>query len=347
MQNQVVETAIIVRSKTRLEQLTERFNTIDQAKFYIAQSKANFMMKKAKAEVQIQSKLSVPQQVRSEIQAPSAKESEREFKPYEEEHKQFYTSFEKVKKELEGILKIKVLEQEFLSTYIFSQKEIVIVLGQDGLVANTAKYVHGLPIIAVNPDKSRYDGVLLHFTPDNFMPKVQEVLSGNFQAEHITMAEVVLNDEQKLLAFNDLFIGVSSHASARYRLELNGTSENQSSSGVIVSTGAGSTGWLSSLFNMANGMIRTFSAETPIPVQNVSKDYPNLFFVVREPFVSKHSSANIVAGQLSEGQILTIESQIPQNGVIFSDGIQTDFLKFNSGTIAEIGIAKEKAVLVM
>lgn len=37
---------------------------------------------------------------------------------------------------------------------------------------------------------------------------------------------------------------------------------------------------------------------------------------------------------------------MPTNGVIFSDGIETDFLKFNSGSIATIGIAKETARLV-
>ncbi len=350
MLNQTIETAVIVKNKTRLEQLTERFNTTDQAKFYIAQSKANFLMKKAKTAPSVFAKTSgnnaIPE-MEQQMQASDIVKSESEFKPYEDEHKKFYLSFEKVKKELEGVLKIKVLEQEYLPSYIFTPKEIVVVIGQDGLVANVAKYVHGLPMIAINPDTSRYDGVLLPFTPENFIVKVKEVLNGNYRSEQITMAEVVLNDEQKLLAFNDLYIGVSSHSSARYRLEFNGISENQSSSGIIVSTGAGSTGWLSSLFNMTNGIIRTFGQNSEIERLKVSKDYPNLFFIVREPFVSKHSTANIVAGQISTNQILTIESHIPQNGIIFSDGIQTDFLKFNSGTIAEIGIAKEKAVLVI
>jgi len=68
---------------------------------------------------------------------------------------------------------------------------------------------------------------------------------------------------------------------------------------------------------------------------------------LREPFVSKTSQANIVAGQIYFGEQLTIESFMPSNGIIFSDGIQSDYLEFNSGTIAEIGVAKEKAIIVI
>jgi hypothetical protein len=67
-----------------------------------------------------------------------------------------------------------------------------------------------------------------------------------------------LNDGQRLLAFNDLFIGASSHISARYKISFNQNSEEHSSSGLIVSTPAGSTGWLSSIFNMAYGVTSMF-----------------------------------------------------------------------------------------
>jgi len=37
---------------------------------------------------------------------------------------------------------------------------------------------------------------------------------------------------------------------------------------------------------------------------------------------------------------------MPANGVIFSDGVESDFLNFNYGSIASIGIAKEQAKLL-
>jgi hypothetical protein len=68
-------------------------------------------------------------------------------------------------------------------------------------------------------------------------------------------------------------------------------------------------------------------------------DARRLAFAVREPFVSRASSAEIVAGDIGEGESLKITSQMPQNGVIFSDGVESDFLEFNGGSIAQIGLA--------
>ena len=178
------------------------------------------------------------------------------------------------------------------------------------------------------------------------MIAVNSVLNNTFLPKLVTMAEIKLNDGQKLLAFNDFFIGVNTHSSARYSIEFQGMQENQSSSGVIISTGAGSTGWFSSFFNMANGFLREFLPATELNYVPFEKDAKHLMFAVREPFVSRTSQANIVIGKIHEDEILKIESNMPRNGIIFSDGIQQDYLDFNSGTIAEIGIAKQKAVLV-
>ena len=72
-----------------------------------------------------------------------------------------------------------------------------------------------------------------------------------------------------------------------------------------------------------------------------------LFFVVREPFVSRHSQAAVVAGPIAAGTPLGIESHMPSGGVIFSDGVEADHLDFNSGATASIGVAPERANLVV
>ena len=338
-----IENAIIVRNKTRLEQLTEKFNTREQAKFYV-QSKQNAYFSKKKGGLMKSGFGVSPVKVKEQIQE---QRTTNVFSVYEEENETFYSSIDEIQHQLSEILKTKVIDQDFLSNYIFTEKDIVVVVGQDGLVANTAKYVNGIPIVAVNPDEGRYDGVLLPFSPYNFMEGVNDVLNGVYNKKNVTMAEVKLNDGQRLLAFNDFFIGISSHSSSRYQITFRDAKENHSSSGIIVSTGAGATGWMSSMFNMANGMIRTFSKGNPIEYKPISQEDESLLFIVREPFVSKTSQANIVAGQIYFGEQLTVESLMPQNGIIFSDGIQSDFLEFNSGAIAEIGVAKEKAILVI
>jgi hypothetical protein len=66
--------------------------------------------------------------------------------------------------------------------------------------------------------------------------------------------EIRLSDGQRLLAFNDLYLGARTHVSARYTLRYGERADSQSSSGIIVSTGAGLSGWLSSVFTLAQGL---------------------------------------------------------------------------------------------
>ncbi|TGE28805.1 NAD(+)/NADH kinase [Hymenobacter metallicola] len=304
-----IDYAILVRNKTRLEQLIERFNTPAQARFYIESMGG-------------------------------------EFAEYEQENARFQESFSLVQRRLSSVIKNKVVERAYLPSFLFNPKQLVVVVGQDGLVANTAKYVGGIPIIAVNPDQERYDGVLLPFTPQDFLRAVERVLADRYSVREAALAEARLNDGQRLLAFNDLFIGAASHVSARYRIGFGEEAENHSSSGVIVSTKSGSTGWLSSIFNMTAGMARFLDGdEIPAPQPSLAEN--ELMFVVREAFRSKRTQASLTAGILGEYEPLLIESFMPSNGVIFSDGVETDFLQFNAGAIATIGVAPEKARLVV
>ena len=179
-------------------------------------------------------------------------------------------------------------------------------------------------------------------------PEGCDGLHNQAKTRSVTLAQASLHDGQKLLAFNDLFIGAKSHVSARYQLTADRQSESQSSSGVLVSTGAGSTGWLSSMVNMANGLGAFLD-----PMLSPSWSMPllwedrQLVWIVREPFVSKSSNARLVAGQLEPGQELVIESQMSSDGVIFSDAVEQDFLAFTSGTIATISVADHAAKLVV
>jgi hypothetical protein len=236
----------------------------------------------------------------------------------------------------------------YLPNFLFSGEDLVVTIGIDGLVVNTAKYLKGQPLLAVNPDPEHIDGLLLPFSVSEALSIAPEVLRGNARIKQVTMAEARLNDGQSLLAFNDLFIGRNDQVSARYRINFDGSSELHSSSGIIVSTGAGSTGWLSSLFNMANGMLAGFGEqELLLDRPQLPWESDRLLFVVREPFVSRTSAASIVCGELSGGQPLMLESNMPDGGVIFSDGVAVDYLAFNAGAVATIALAEQKSRLVV
>ncbi len=303
---------ILVTRKTRLEGLVERFNTLGQAKFYIEHSGGDFTL-------------------------------------YEREHHAYVNALGSLRSSLQRLAKMQEIERGFLPNFLFAPDDLVVTIGIDGLVANTAKYLDGQPVVAVNPDPAHVDGILLPFNAQSAIPVVEKVLNGKMQVRHISMAEAALNDGQTLLAFNDLFIGAKSHVSARYSIQFGEQEEHHSSSGVLVSTGVGSTGWLSSLFNMANGMYETFARDntqalTPL---HLKWESDHLVFVVREPFMSKTSSAKIVSGLVTPEFPLVVESEMAEGGVIFSDGVETDFLPFNSGAIATISLAKKKTQLVV
>ena len=300
---------VIVTRKTRLQELVERFNTRSQAKFYIEHSGGDFA-------------------------------------DYEREDDAYRFALEVLHRSLEFEIPQQVVERSLVPTFQFQKSDIIVTLGQDGLVANTAKYVGGQPIVAVNPEPGRFDGILLPFLPGQARGAVAQVMESQARVRAITLAEATLSDGQRLLAFNDLFLGARSHVSALYRISCGGKSEVQSSSGVLVSTGAGSTGWMSSVFNMASGVAR-FCGGTPVKSIRLTWEDRRLLYVVREPFVSRHSQAGIVAGMLQSGEELVLESLMPSGGAVFSDGIEADFLQFNSGAIARVHTAEQKAHLVV
>jgi NAD kinase len=305
------EKIVIVTRKTRLEELIARFNTREQARFYIEHAGADFAS-------------------------------------YQVEHDTYKRAVETLTIQIGTLARVQLIERAFLPTFIFTDKDLIVTIGQDGLVVNTAKYLNGQPIVAINPDPTRFDGVLLPYRVQDAQAAITQVMQGQAAVRRIAMAEAHLNDGQRMLAFNDLFIGVRTHTSARYHITFGARSEPHSSSGIIVSTGAGSTGWLSSMFNMASGIVHWLEgqARTPEPIQLDWED-ERLVFVVREPFISKTSQASIVAGVITPESELVLESHTPENGVIFSDGIEADYVSFNSGTTAQVRVAQKKTNLVV
>jgi NAD kinase len=212
---------VIVTRRTRLQDLIARFNTRGQARFYLEHAGVDFS-------------------------------------DYEREHDTYEAALERLRRDLEFGVPRQLLDRDLVPTYTFGPGDLVVTLGQDGIVANTAKYAGAQPIVGVNPDPERFDGVLLPFTVNEARSAVAACFESQARVRAVTLAEAKLEDGQRLLAFNDLFIGAQTHVSARYRIRVGDTDEKQSSSGVLVSTGVGSSGWMSSVFNMAAG-VTTFA----------------------------------------------------------------------------------------
>ncbi len=324
---------VVVTTQTRIQGLIARWGTKGQARF---------RMKYASAHQAVAN----PNKMAQPLSATPATDQEADFDMYEVENEQYQSTVELVRNQLEFGYPLTMIDRKYLPTYEFRNAVLVVVIGPDGLVANTAKYVGDLPIVGINPDPTRIDGVLLPFHPRETRKIVDKVLKQRASIRAVTMAEAVLNDGQQLLAFNDIFIGRRSHASARYNLRWRQASESQSSSGVIVATGAGSTGWLSSVFNMTSG-VNQWCGASSIESLRMEWESKSLAWVVREPFASRFSQANLVFGTLDQSETLTMESLMPEGGAIFSDGIESDFLDFNSGTTVQIQVAPQQAHIVV
>lgn len=303
---------ILVVRPTRLDELITRFNTVQQAQFYVEHLGADFS-------------------------------------DYLAEKKLYDTAIAHVEASLRAVARVQRLDRRYLPNFVFGPDDVVVVLGQDGLVANTLKYLDGQPVLGVNPDPARWDGPLLPFNTKSLPKVIGEALRNKRPIKRVSMAKATLNTGAVIHAVNDLFIGPQSHVSARYILQAEEREERQSSSGIIVSTGMGSTGWLKSLYS---GWLGTASALGLDPAERTIDmsfgwDADFLRYFVREPFPSRTTGATIVAGLVSNTRPLTIVSEMPEHGVIFSDGIEADFLEFNAGTRAVVTLAERQGLLVV
>ena len=310
---------VLVTRPTRLAELVVRFNTVSQAQFYVEHQGADFS-------------------------------------DYQREDETYHHALVDTQKVLGEMGRVQMIDRGFLPNFVFGANDTIVTLGQDGLVANTLKYLDGQLVVGVNPDPARWDGKLLRFKVGDLSKIIPEVFARRRRTRTVTIAKATLNNGQTMYGVNDLFIGPRSHLSARYVIHSGEASETQSSSGVIVSTGMGSTGWMKSLLTGAaaitqsTGAIReelTRGTRVRINVKTeFAWDADYLFYTVREPFPTQTTGTSLVFGRVTAETPLILESRMAEHGVIFSDGIEKDFLEFNSGTQATIGIAERKGVLV-
>lgn len=218
-----------------------------------------------------------------------------------------------------------------LSRFVFGPEDVVVVVGQDGLVANVAKYLRGQPVVGVNPDPSRNDGVLAPHPAEAAGDLLATAARGGRRVEERTMVEAKLDDGQRILALNEVFVGHRTHQSARYHIALGDKGEAHSSSGVIVATGTGATGWARSIARQ-----RAKPPAMPAPAER------RLVFFAREPFPSVATSTSLEQGELREGKPLTIRSEMDDEGTLFGDGIEDDRIAFGWGRRVTVGVAPER-----
>lgn len=221
-----------------------------------------------------------------------------------------------------------------LDRFLFEPDDIVVAVGQDGLVANLAKYLAGQPVVGVDPEPDHNPGVLVRHGPAEVGALLAAVHAGAAPTVRRTMVRATLDDGRHLLALNEVFVGHRSHQSARYVLAAPGGTERQSSSGVIVATGTGATGWARSIHRE-----RRSTLALPSPTDRAAA------YFVREAWPSPRTGTRLTEGVLGPPDALAVHSEM-EGGIVFGDGIETDPLPLEWGRQVSIGIADTTLTLV-
>ncbi|WP_338703190.1 hypothetical protein V2W30_38245 [Streptomyces sp. Q6] len=229
------------------------------------------------------------------------------------------------------------VERADLDRFLFAAQDVVVVVGQDGLVANAAKYVGDQPVVGVDADPGRNPGVLVRHRTGDLPRLLPAALAPGTAVDELTMVEAVTDDAQRLVALNEIYVGAAGHQTARYRLGLDddgGVVEAQASSGVLVGTGTGASGWIRSVWQE-----RGAAGRLPGPTD------PRLVWFVREPWPSPVTGTRLSAGDLGAGTRLTLTAE-SERLVAFGDGMEADALELTWGQTVRVGACGQRLRLV-
>jgi hypothetical protein len=257
--------------------------------------------------------------------------------PYEREDQAYQSALAEIRRQIPVDLPVATVTRQELPQFLFRDKDLVIACGPDGLFANLAKYVGDQPVLTVNPDPASVAGVLMLFPPVAAGQMIARVQENRHRIERLPFIKASIDDDRVVWGINDVFLGRTDHVSARYEVSFRGRKERHSSSGIIVSTGVGATGWMRSIAVMAAALARGGSpALARLPAASSNE----LVFVVREPFPSPPTGTSIVTGRVMPGMPLVVTSEMPSGGYIFSDGVTEKAVEWKAGSKVTVSVGE-------
>ncbi|MBW3014099.1 NAD(+)/NADH kinase [Candidatus Woesearchaeota archaeon] len=231
-------------------------------------------------------------------------------------HKEQQKTLELVKKLLPDA---KVLPSEKVNKP-FKEQDLIIAVGGDGTGIKTLHYVKNTPFLLVNSDISASEGALAQCNRFNFEERLNMFKKGKYKIEEWTRLKTTVNGKELPSAINEVFIGAKvAYLTSRYFI--NG--EEHKSSGLIVSTGTGSTAWYSSC------------GGKPFP-----KDAKYGKFIAREVYTGALHKPKLIEGKTP----VKITSKM-FDGIVAIDAIQE--FKIERGAKIEIDVSDTPARMVV
>lgn len=227
------------------------------------------------------------------------------------------------------------------STKDFRDADIIVSFGGDGEVLDIARHItqktmgKKSPLIWTEKADPSSIGALAVTEDISYSDKVKRLLEKNYKIKKWCRAVGKISGANGMvasdLALNDIYFGdLYSMGMSRYTIKVRGYKEYQMSSGGIISTQVGLSGWL------INIPFRDLYEE--LPPRNLES--PRLDFKIREP--SKLTrNGNLLRGFVDAGEKITITSAMNYDGVVAFDGSKPHYkgsrcYNFNRGQILEV-----------
>jgi NAD kinase len=235
---------------------------------------------------------------------------------------------------VKNILDLKKLNYDLVGLHELDEKnftdsDLIVSVGGDGTFVKAAGLIKDQTIVGINSDPDTSEGLLKSIFAHE-IEKLNDVLDGEYKIIKRERAVVFINGKRaKELVVNVVFVGASSqfHCS-RYIINFRGQKEEHRSSGVIISTGTGSTAWHQS----AGGEVFGYNEK-------------KLRFLVREPYRGKRLFLpKILSGEISEDESIEIISMRDFKGVV---AIDDSVYKLNKGDKVEIKLSSEPLKVIV
>ena len=238
-------------------------------------------------------------------------------------------SFREIKKAILGTkINTKVSNRNKI-THTINGFDLIIVIGGDGTVLKTSHFVHdGTPIWGVNLDPSKKEGFFMSADSSDFEGKLKKLIDGKSKTIKLQRIEAFIGKKSMGLALNDIFFGnPKAYQTSYYELIVKGRKHIQKSSGVIISTAAGSYAWTKS----AGGK-----------QLNLGSD--KFQFLVRDPYERKLTKAGKINGILLKTEKLKIKS-LCDDIITVTDGIGPEHRVLDGKTLT-VSISKKPLIIL-
>ena len=194
------------------------------------------------------------------------------------------------RKKLERLLPgARFIPAEQATRAVVENASLVVALGGDNHFQRVARLLHDEPLAGINSDPATSLGMLTAFNIHTFKQALPNLLVGARDVEKWTRLEVRVDGKPlSHLALGEVFIGERDRCvMSRHVLRFRRQREEQKSSGLLVVTGAGSTGWYQSA---ANGLA---PARHSFP-----KQAPSFRFLLTEPHEIRGRTHPLFHGRL-------------------------------------------------